>query len=121
DVRPSSDHEGMEKKRMRVTAYTEYECGKEPDHPEFGITASGNRVEKWFTVAAGPELPFGTVVYIPYFKDCENNGIFVVEDRGGAIRRNCIDVYIPDQKMVDEFGCKWLDVYVVKTTPPVSE
>lgn len=101
------------KKHMRVTAYTEYECDKEIDHPLFGITASGNRVQEWFTVAAGKELPFGTRIYIPYFKDEINNGIFVVEDRGGAIKENCIDVYMPDQKAANEFGCKWLDVYIL--------
>lgn len=99
--------------RMRVTAYTEYECNKDPDHPEFRITTSGNEVEEWFTAAAGPELPFGTRIYIPYFRDYENHGIFVVEDRGGAIKENCIDIYIPDQETVDNFGVKWLDVYIL--------
>lgn len=101
------------KKRMRVTAYTEYECDKDPDHPEFRITTSGNEVAEWFTAAAGPELPFGTRIYVPYFKDCENNGIFVVEDRGGAIKENCIDIYVTDQEAAKEFGCKWMDVYII--------
>ena len=102
---PSEAHE--------ITAYTEYECDKDVNHPLFGITASGNRVQDWFTVAAGKELPFGTRIYIPYFKDEINNGIFVVEDRGGAIKENCIDVYMSDQKAVNVFGCKWLDVYIL--------
>lgn len=109
-------HQGIKAthKRMRVTAYTEYECDKDPEHPLFRITSSGNEVEEWFTVAAGPEIPFGTRIYIPYFRDFENKGIFVVEDRGGAIKTNCLDVYIPDQKAVDEFGVKWLDVYIIE-------
>jgi 3D (Asp-Asp-Asp) domain-containing protein len=37
----------------------------------------------------------------------------VVEDRGGAIKENCIDVYMSDQKAVNVFGCKWLDVYIL--------
>jgi 3D (Asp-Asp-Asp) domain-containing protein len=100
-------------KRMKVTAYTEFECDKEPDHPAFRITTSGNEVEEWFTAAAGPELPFGTLIYIPYFRNYENKGIFVVEDRGGAIKENCIDIYIADQKTVDEFGVKFLDIYIL--------
>ncbi len=104
----------MEKHRMRITAYTEYECDKEPDHPLFGITASGNRVSEWFTVASGPELAFGTRIYIPHFKDEENSGMFVVEDRGGAIKENCIDVYMPDRQEAIKFGRKWMDVYVIK-------
>lgn len=104
---------GAIKKKMRITAYTEFECDKEPDHPAFRITTSGNEVEEWFTVAAGPEIPFGTRIYIPHFKDYENNGIFVVEDRGGSIKENCIDVYIANQETVDKFGVKYLDVYIL--------
>jgi 3D (Asp-Asp-Asp) domain-containing protein len=58
-------------------------------------------------------LPFGTLIYIPYFRNYENKGIFVVEDRGGAIKENCIDIYIADQKTVDEFGVKFLDIYIL--------
>ena len=67
---------------MRVTAYDlSYEsCKKHPDHPEYGETASGYMVKEWHTVAAGPELEFGTKVYIPYFKDKPNKGIFTVHD-----------------------------------------
>lgn len=108
---------GVTAKRMRVTAYTEFECDKEPDHPAFRITTSGNEIEEWFTVAAGPELPFGTLIYIPYFEDYENKGVFVVEDRGGAIKENCIDIYIADQKTVDEFGVKSLDIYILNHPP----
>src|SRR5690554_3813119 len=112
-VRDQSITDNSRALRMRVTAYTEYECDKEPGHPLFGITASGNMVEEWFTVAAGREIPFGTRLYIPYFKDRINNGIFVVEDRGGAIKENCIDVYMTDQDAVNTFGCRWLDVYML--------
>ena len=100
---------------MRATAYDlSYEsCQKYPSHPEYGITASGERVQEWYTVAAGPELKFGTMVYIPYFKDYPNKGIFLVRDRGGAIHKNCIDIYIADHKAMDRFGVKRLDVYVL--------
>ncbi len=113
DIQRKQDMEFSDARTMRITAYTEYECDKEPDHPFFGVTASGKTVREWFTIAAGSDIPFGTRIYIPYFKDKPNNGIFVVEDRGGAIKENCIDVYMSDQKKVDKFGCKWLDVYVI--------
>ncbi len=102
-------------RRMRVTAYdlSVESCGKLPSHPEYGITTSGEPVKEWYTVAAGPELPFGTKVYIPHFKDKPNGGMFVVEDRGGAIKRNCIDVYMADGKACEAFGVKMLDVYVL--------
>jgi 3D (Asp-Asp-Asp) domain-containing protein/uncharacterized coiled-coil protein SlyX len=103
-------------RRMRVTAYDlSYEsCGKLPDHPKYGITASGERVKEWYTVASGPELLFGTKVYIPFFRDYPNKGIFVVKDRGSMVKENCIDVYIADNKACWDFGLRYLDVYVLE-------
>lgn len=100
---------------MRVTAYDlSYEsCKKYPDHPEYGITASGNKVVPWFTVAAGPELAFGTKLFIPYFKDKPNGGIFVVQDRGSAIKENCLDIYMESHEECMAFGVKYLDVYIL--------
>lgn len=102
-------------RRMRVTAYdlSVKSCGKLPNHPLYGITASGEPVKEWYTVAAGPELPFGTKVYISYFREYPNKGIFVVKDRGSAIKQNCIDVYIADGNACREFGVKMLDIYVL--------
>jgi len=101
--------------RMRVTAYDlSYEsCGKLPGHPGYGITASGEKVQEWQTCAAGSELKFGTKVYIPFFKNQSNKGIFIVTDRGSGIKKNCIDVYISDYQKCIEFGVKELEVYVI--------
>lgn len=103
-------------RKMRVTAYdlSVESCGKLPSHPEYGITASGKPVKEWDTVAAGPELPFGTKVYIPYFRDYPNKGLFIVQDRGGAIKRNCIDVYMVGGNACREFGVKQLDVWILE-------
>lgn len=104
-----------EKQKMRVTAYDlSYEsCGKHPNHPLYGITASGEYVKEWYTIAAGPELPFETVVYIPYFKNKPNHGVFIVKDRGSAIKNGCIDVYIADNKACFDFGVQYLDVWIL--------
>ena len=91
---------------MEVTAYDlSYEsCGKLPNHPEYGITASGEPVKEWYTVAAGKELKFGTRVYIPYFADKPNGGVFVVQDRGGGVGNGQLDVYMKTAKECFEFG-----------------
>lgn len=104
-----------EKRTMEVTAYdlSYQSCGKYPDHPLYGITASGKHVEKWNTIAAGPELPFGTKVYIPYFKDKPNKGIFTVMDRGGAIKDGRLDVYMESYETCMEFGRQQLEVYIL--------
>lgn len=100
---------------FEVTAYTlrEEECGKSPDDPYYGITASGKKVKAWHTVAAPKDIPFGTKIYIPYFKDKPNKGIFVVEDRGGAIKGNRLDVYMESLSEALEFGRRKLEVYIL--------
>lgn len=100
---------------FEVTAYTlrEEECGKSPDDPYYGITASGKKVKAWHTVAAPKEIPFGTKIYIPYFKDKPNKGIFVIEDRGGAIKGNRLDVYMESLSEALEFGRRKLEVYIL--------
>lgn len=100
---------------MRVTAYdlSYASCLKYPDHPEYGITASGSKVKEHHTIAAGPELPFGTQIFIPEFADKPNGGIFTVEDRGSAIKENCLDIYMPSNKDCMDFGVRELEVYIL--------
>lgn len=103
---------------MRVTCYDlSYEsCKKYPDHPEYGIGASGKRVKEYHSIAAGPELPFGTKVYIPALKDTPNSGIYTVEDRGSAIKENCLDIFLGESKYTEcmDFGVQYLEVYVLE-------
>lgn len=93
---------------FEVTAYTLAECGKTPDHPLYGITASGAKVKEGHTIAAPPDIPFGTKIYIPYF-----DTIFTVEDRGGAIKGDRLDVYMKDVSEALEFGRRRLDVIIL--------
>jgi 3D (Asp-Asp-Asp) domain-containing protein len=82
------------------TAYTEgfESCGKLPNHPAYGITASGKRVAVGMIAADTRILPFGTKVYI------DGMGIYTVEDTGGAIKGNCIDIYMPRLEDAIKFG-----------------
>lgn len=83
-----------------VTAYTAgYEsCGKSPNHPAYGITANGNKVRKGIIAADTNVLPFGTKVYI------EDLGIFTVDDTGGDIKGNRIDIYMDNLNEAVKFG-----------------
>lgn len=103
------------RKSMCVTAYTLRlsECGKTPDHPEYGITASGEQVQEWYTIAAPPSIPFGTKIYIPYFKDKPNGGIFVVKDRGAAIKEGRLDIYMEDLQEALAFGKRQLNITIL--------
>lgn len=94
-----------------ITAYTSgYEStGKKPSHPQYGITASGERVKENYTIACPRSMDFGTEIYIPYF-----DNVFVCKDRGGAITGNRIDVYIEDLSEALEFGRQDLDVQILE-------
>ena len=106
--------EGIEPqvKTLNASAYTASTCGKSPSSPGYGITASGARATAWYTVAAGSAYPIGTIIYIPYFANKANGGWFVVQDRGGAIKNNKLDVYMDTYRECEIFGRRNLECYI---------
>jgi len=82
---------------MEITAYCPGECccGRWAD----GFTASGKRAEG-LIVAAPKRFKFGTKIYIPSY------GLATVEDRGGAITGNRIDVLLPTHEAALNWGRK---------------
>lgn len=98
---------------FNATAYTSsyQDCGNTK-----GITASGKHAQVWHTIAAPSNMPFGTKLYIPYFKDAPNHGMFVVEDRGSAITYGHLDVFMSSDYQARKFGRKQLKVYLVEMT-----
>ena len=75
---------------MTVTGYDNgYEStGKNPGDPAYGITASGS-VAGAGTIAAPNRFGYGTKMFVPGY------GCGQVEDRGGAITGNHIDLWFP--------------------------
>lgn len=99
-------------KTLNASAYTASTCDKSPNSPGYGITASGARASAWCTVAAGKGYPMGTIIYIPYFANKPNGGWFVVQDRGGAISNNKLDVYMSTYNECINFGRRNLECYI---------
>ncbi|MGO0063039.1 3D domain-containing protein [Brevibacillus fluminis] len=101
--------------KVRVVATGYYSgiesTGKTPDHPTYGITYSGVKVQRatYSTIAADLRVfPLGTVLYIPGY------GYGVVADKGGAVRGNTIDLYFETKKDIfEQWGKKTLEVYVI--------
>jgi len=89
---------------INASAYTAAadECGKND-----GITASGVKVLEKRTLACPPQFPFGAKIKI------EGMGIYVCEDRGGAIKGNHFDIYMQTKKEAFAFGRKNLLAEVV--------
>ena len=82
-------------------------CGKTN-----GVTSSGAIAKEWYTIAAGKSYPIGTVIYVPALADKPNGGWFVVEDRGGAISDNKIDIYMGSHSQAIIFGRRNLECYI---------
>ena len=75
---------------------------------EVGITAAGTRAD-WGTIAADTRYyPFGTIMYVPGY------GWGRVEDIGGAIKGDHIDLYFPTHNEAIEWGRQWHKVKVWK-------
>ena len=93
-----------ETKIFKVTAYCACAkcCGKQT-----GITASGTRATAGRTVAASSQFSFGTKLLI-------NGNVYTVEDRGGAITGNKIDIYMNTHAEALAWGVKYLPVQVAK-------
>lgn len=99
-------------KNMNASAYTASTCGKAAGSSGYGRTASGAMASSWYTVAAGSGYKLGTVIYIPYFANKPNGGWFVVQDRGGAISNNKIDIYMGSYSDCISFGRRNLECYI---------
>ena len=78
-------------------------CGKTN-----GITASGAKATAGRTIAMSKDYKFGTKIEI------EGYGIYIVEDRGGAIKNTRIDIYFNTHKEALQFGKKQLRFRIVE-------
>lgn len=89
-----------------ISAYTGTDGGMRGDD----ITAMGNRAIPWVTVAAWPDIPFGSIVDIP-----ELGMRCIVQDRGGAITYGHLDIYVGHGNKNDafQFGRRhlWVRIY----------
>ena len=88
----------------KITAYCPCSkcCGKSN-----GITASGTVATAGRTVAASSKYPLGTKLNI-------GGHIYVVEDRGGAITGNKIDLFVNSHSEALAWGVRYLPVSVVE-------
>ncbi len=103
--------EGMTPKVVTLNTSAYCACAKCTGKTN-GITSSGAKAKEWYTVAAGSGYPIGTVIYIPALANKPNGGWFVVEDRGGAISNNRIDIYMGSHQSAIQFGRKNLECYI---------
>ena len=88
----------------KITAYCPCSkcCGKST-----GRTASGTTATPGRTVAASSKFAFGTKLNI-------GGHVYTVEDRGGAVNGNKIDIFVSSHSEALAWGVRYLPVSVVK-------
>jgi resuscitation-promoting factor RpfB len=96
--------------RMRVTSYTASSSGKPPDHPAYGITASGLRAGTGIVAIDRNVVPFRSWVYVPGY------GTGFAGDTGGGVRGRWIDLGYDEDEYRSWSG--YVDVYYLAPAPP---
>jgi resuscitation-promoting factor RpfB len=95
--------------RMRVTSYTAASSGKAPDHPAYGITASGARAGTGIVAIDRSVVPFRSWVYVPGY------GTGFAGDTGGGVRGRWIDLGYDEHEYRSWSG--YVDVYYLAPVP----
>lgn len=105
EMKPIEEPEIISLGEYKVTAYCACEkcCGKTD-----GITKSGVRAKEGVTIAADPNvIPLGTEVIIDGHE-------YIVQDTGGAIKGNRIDIYFDHHQEALEFGVQYKEIFTMK-------
>lgn len=77
-----------------------------------GITASGKRVGPGM-VAMASWVPLGTKVRITCASYPSINGVYTVEDRGGAIKGNKVDIFMSTHSQAIDFGRRDIKIEIL--------
>lgn len=91
-------------------------CGKSPDHPAYGITASGRKATPYVTVAVDPaKIPLGSDVLVDY-----GDGVieyYRADDTGSGVNGNHIDLCVSTHEEARNLGLRNATIYFVPPTP----
>lgn len=108
---------GEDKGRFSLSGY----CACTKCGTGTGITASGKPVREAHTIASDWKvLPKGTVIILENAvgKDGQvYDGVYVVEDRGGGVKNNHLDIYRPTHELaslVTHYGRAYGNVYIAE-------
>lgn len=117
-VKPAPES-SLKKIKARITYYyPEKPFWKKVSDPKIKVATEG------VTVAAHPDFPFGTKVFIPELKNKLDDGTFVVQDRGSAVTSKkaakgtayVFDVYVSNSRKMRFYEKNvdmWSDVYIM--------
>ncbi len=126
-VAEETPNSGEEKKQnykevieVTATAYCLCQkcCGKTPDNPNYGRTASGLRIVPGTgmkVIAVDPTvIPLNSHVYVEGMNGAWDYGYAIAADTGGAIKNNKIDLYMDSHSEALKWGRRNVRVYVLE-------
>ena len=117
---PLDDFNKLEGATLTHYCICEKCCGKTPEHPAYGITASGREAEPYTSIAVDPLLiPMGAYILIDY-----GDGEVLVgraDDTGSAIDGSHIDLCVSSHEEALEEGVKIVDVYWKEETRIIKD
>lgn len=101
--------------KAELTAYCDCEICSE----EWGSITAMQTHTQIGVIAAPKNIPLGSKMFIPDLKYYKSDGVFNVEDRGGAIKVKddgtyIIDIWLPTHSEVKEFGRKNSVIYLLE-------
>lgn len=105
--------------QVKATAYCLCKkcCGKSPDNPRYGYTASGLRIVPGTgmkVIAVDTSVvPLGTNVYVEGLNGAGNYGYAVAADTGSAIKNKKIDLYMDTHEQALSWGVKMVNLYIL--------
>lgn len=98
--------QAQERKQREITVNVSFYTASDDTMDGKGITTSGARAVEGKTIAMDESIPFGTVVMI------EGNE-YIVQDRGGAIAGNKVDIFVNDRKTAIKKG-RYITTAIIK-------
>ena len=114
---------GEDKGRFSLSGY----CACTKCGTGTGITASGKPVREAHTIAFDWKvLPKGTIIILENAvgKDGQvYDGVYVVEDRGGGVKNNHLDIYRPTHELaslVTHYGRAYGNVFIAEEYKPAT-
>jgi resuscitation-promoting factor RpfB len=93
---------------MRAASYRPSSAGRSRDDPQYGMTATGQKLRKGLVAVDPTVIPLGTKLYIPGY------GIAIAADTGGAVQGLVIDLGYGD----DDYQ-EWSGTVKVYLLPPI--
>jgi len=119
EIQKNSLFNNLMKKSTPIEAELTAYCNCAICSEEWGYQTSMQTHTRVGVIAAPKDIPLGSEIYIPELKKYKEDGIFNVEDRGGAVvvkndGTHIIDIWVPTHEQVKEFGRKKVIVYLMK-------